>query len=369
MTFVEAENLIPCAGRDEPYDLFMQIRFLFAMALVPIVMLAPPGQAQSPVRSDAAFLLERSEIVLPSGRKMNLVCAGSGSPTVVVESGLGSHMLHWQKVAGRMSRMTKTCFYDRAGFGFSDPSPNSLTATSVTDDLYLLLRQAKIKGSVVLVGHSLGGLYATVYANRFRKGVAGMVLIEPSFAQQDKDLTPAQRQQDETSFKTSVAGLRSCAAQARTGKLSTEPHEECFAFAPNRTPEEKAFLTYQFTRPFRYEAMATAIEAQHSGDGRSDANSKAGLATRRSYGNMPLVVLTAERAQNSTETPAERELAVKAWTSWKTGHDELAARSSYGTSSVVSDTGHFIQIDQPDAVVDAVKRVVEAARRSRSKVR
>lgn len=347
----------------------MLVRRTVAVAFLTATMLGAWGQAKSSEADDSAFLLEKRKVALPIGRRMNLVCAGNGSPTVLVESGLGSHMLHWQKVAGRISQLTKTCFYDRAGFGYSEPSSSPLTATSVTDDLHSLLRQAKITDSLVLVGHSLGGLYATVYANRFRKSVSGMVLIDPSFARQDKDLTPAQRVQDEVSYKASLAGLRSCAALARSGKLSTEHHEECFAFAPNRKPSEKAFLLYQFARPFRYEAMASEIVAQHSSDGISDANAREELATRRDYGNMPLIVLTAERPQNPNQTAAESELAATAWTSWKAGHDEIASRSRNGASVVVANTSHFIQLDRPDAVIEAVTKVVEAARRGHTNIR
>ena len=318
---------------------------------------------------DDAFLMQRHEVSIGSGRAMNLVCAGSGSPTVIVESGLGSHMLHWQNIAVRMSQLTKTCYYDRAGFGYSGPSDVPLTATSVTDDLRSLLRHARITGPLVLVGHSLGGLYATVYANRFPRNVAGMVLIDPSFAQQDKELSPAEREQDEAGFKTSVTQLRDCAALARAGKLSTDSHEECFAFAPNRLPAERAFLLYQFTRPYRYEAMASEIEAQHSSDGMSDENSKIELATRRKYGRMSLIVLTAERVPSQNESPVERERAIKSWQHWKAGHDALASRSTRGASLVVSKTSHFIQIDRPDAVVEAVERVVQQTRPSRLKVR
>ena len=314
--------------------------------------------------SDAGFLMNRHEVLLANGQRMNLICAGTGKPTVIVESGLGSHMLHWQKVALRLSTQTRTCFYDRAGFGFSDASLKALTTKSVTDDLHSLLRQAGISRPVVLVGHSLGGLYATVYANRFVKDVAGLVFIEPSFAQQDKGLSPAQRVQDEIAFKASVTKLRSCAVLARAGRLANETHEDCFAFASNRTPAEKDFLSYQFTRPYRYEAMASEIEAQHSTDGVSDINSKFEIDTRRKFGKMPLVVLTAEMAQNPNDSPADRELALRSWASWKAGHNQLASRSTIGTSIVVANTGHFIQIDQPDAVVEAVGKVVAYIRRS-----
>lgn len=143
------------------------------VATICVVLALDSSGAQPAVSSDEAFLLERHDVSLPDGRRMNLVCAGEGAPVVIVESGLGSHMLHWQRVAGRFSQITRTCFYDRAGFGYSDPAARPLTATTVTNDLNALLHRAKIEFPVVLVGHSLGGLYASVFANRFPKSVSG----------------------------------------------------------------------------------------------------------------------------------------------------------------------------------------------------
>ncbi|MBS0482303.1 MAG: hypothetical protein JSR96_09145 [Proteobacteria bacterium] len=190
-----------------------------------------------------------------------------------------------------------------------------------------------------------------------------MVLIDPSFAGQDGYLTSEQRKQDRVSFAASLKELGVCAALARSGKLATNTYEACNAFAPNRSEVEKTYLRYQFTRPYRYEAMASELVAQHSNDGLSDTNSRIEVSSRRDWGNIPLVVLTAERAKNPNETTAQRILAEKAWAYWKAGHDRLAARSTIGKSTIVTETGHFIQIDQPDVVVDAVATTVDLARR------
>jgi pimeloyl-ACP methyl ester carboxylesterase len=307
--------------------------------------------------------MQKHLVAISGGRKMNLVCAGRGKPTVVFESGLGTNLLTWQKVVDQVARITRTCFYDRAGYGYSDPPGRPSTAANSAQDLHSLLIRARVRRPVILVGHSLGGLYATFYADKYYGDVAGLVLIDPAFAEQDKDEDPAQRAQDKTAFEANVALLRACAALARSGKLTSEKHEECFAFAPNRTPEEKSFLTYQYTRPHRYEAMASEAESLHSDDGRSDLDSRQENAAKRSFGNKPLIVLTAAESPNPNETEAQRAASSRLWRSWKAGHDKLAARSRRGRSIVVSGTGHFIQLDQPQSVIDAVKEVVEDARR------
>lgn len=298
------------------------------------------------------------------GRRLNLVCVGKGSPTILFEDGLGSNLLHWQSMIDPVSRLTRACFYDRAGYGYSDPPGRPSTAANVSGDLHALLLRSGVQRPVVLVAHSLGGLYATVYADKYPDDVAGLVLIEPSFAEQDKDDDATQRAKDEIAFKTNISQLRNCASLARAGKLALEPHEECFAFAANRTTQEKAFLTYQMVRPYRYEAMASESESQHSANGRSDVNSREEVAAQHSFGDMPLMVLTAAEAVDLKAPKAERSISERLWRSWKAGHDRLAARSAHGRSVVVSESGHFIQLDQPQAVIDAIKKVVQEVRQA-----
>jgi pimeloyl-ACP methyl ester carboxylesterase len=134
--------------------------------------------AQTAVESPE--LLKKNLFDIGGGRHMNMVCIGEGSPTVVFDYGLGSHLLHWQKVQQPVSAFTRACFYDRAGYGYSDSSPRPSMAENVVDDLHSLLAKAGITEPVVLVGHSIGGLYATLYADKYLDQVAGLVLIDPS---------------------------------------------------------------------------------------------------------------------------------------------------------------------------------------------
>jgi pimeloyl-ACP methyl ester carboxylesterase len=306
--------------------------------------------------------MQKNLVTIEGNRDLNFFCVGHGSPSVIFETGLGSHLLHWQKLVGPISELTRTCFYDRAGYGFSDPSRHASTAANAVRDLHVLVQRAGVQRPFVLVGHSLGGLYATLYADRHVEDVAGLVLIDPAFAEQDKDQTPKQFADDRVTFQANIAQLRTCAALARSGKLASEPHAECFAFAKDRTDEEKAFLTYQMVRPYRYEAMAYEAESQHSADGKSDVNSREERSARRTFGRMPVTVLTAAEDIRPEASPAERASSARLWGSWKRGHDELAARSHRGQSVVVSGTGHFIQLDKPEAVIDAIKDVVATVR-------
>lgn len=320
------------------------------------------GSVRAQASSADVVLTTKHLVQIADGRRFNLVCDGKGAPTVVFEAGLGANLLTWQKVVEPVTRTTRACFYDRAGYGYSDAPRAPSTAEHAVDDLHNVLRRAHIRLPIVLVAHSVGGLYSTLYADRYPKEVAGLVLIDPSFAEQDKGESADELAKDAIAFHDNVSHLRACAALAQSGKLASETHAECFAFAPERTPQQKTFITYQMVRPARYEAMASEAESQHSPDGRSDINSRQEISDHRAFGNMPVIVLTAALAPNPTVSASERAVAERNWGLWKAGHDALAARSARGRSIVVQDTGHFIQVDQPSAVVTAIEDVVRASR-------
>ena len=111
------------------------------------------------------------------GRRLHLHCVGSG-PTVILEAGGGASSLVWGRVQAELASFARVCAYDRAGLGWSEPSPRPPTPTNVAEDLRRLLERAGLAGPYVLVGHSLGGLYAQAFAFRYPDLVAGLVLVD-----------------------------------------------------------------------------------------------------------------------------------------------------------------------------------------------
>lgn len=112
------------------------------------------------------------------GRRLHLNCSGSGSPTVVLESGLGETSPAWTRITAEVSQSTRVCAYDRAGQGWSDDVGAPQDGLAIAADLHTLLARAGEPGPYVLVGHSAGGPYVMTYAARFPDEVAGMVLLD-----------------------------------------------------------------------------------------------------------------------------------------------------------------------------------------------
>src|SRR3954462_15480979 len=114
------------------------------------------------------------------GYRLHLNCTGSGSPTVVLQSGLGEFSASWARIAPAVAGTTRVCAYDRAGQGWSDDAPQIQDGVQAATDLHTLLDRAGENGPFVLVGHSIGGSYAMTYAARYPEQVAGMVLLDAS---------------------------------------------------------------------------------------------------------------------------------------------------------------------------------------------
>jgi len=136
---------------------------------------------------------DRVELVDIGGRKLQLLTRGEGSPTVVIEAGLGEPPIEsgsWRTVLDAISRSNRICIYDRAGLGKSDPPPKlPRTSRDVADDLDALLVKAGVPGPYLLVGHSWAGNHLRVFAGRHPEKVLGVVLVDSAHPDQDEKWT------------------------------------------------------------------------------------------------------------------------------------------------------------------------------------
>jgi pimeloyl-ACP methyl ester carboxylesterase len=122
------------------------------------------------------------------GHRLHIDCAGTGSPTVVLQSGLGGMSVLWSRIAEQAGRTTRVCAYDRAGQGWSDDVDAPQDGIAIAEDLHTLLERAGEDGPYVLVGHSAGGVYSMIYADRYPDQVAGMVLLDSMSPDEFTDL-------------------------------------------------------------------------------------------------------------------------------------------------------------------------------------
>jgi pimeloyl-ACP methyl ester carboxylesterase len=284
----------------------------------------------------------RQFATLADGRQIYLDCQGSGAPAVIFDSGAGGDHTRWKGVQQEIAKTTQACTYDRAAFGLSDPAPPPRDTAAVANDIDGMLTAAKIAGPYILVGHSLGSYHVRQFANtRFDK-MAGMVLVDPSGDGQ------AAR------FATAIPKLPTIINATQDKQKSLGCVEKMRAnLVPHSDPLVK---DCQWNDADTIEGYLSEVDSM---DG---ASTEQLTESWRSYGDLPLIVLT--RGDYVKGMPPEfndkdRAAMKKVWTDL---HLEMTALSTAGEHHVVADSGHYIQADQPQAVITAITDVLTKAR-------
>src|SRR4051794_24787976 len=180
------------------------------VALIAVLALAGASYEAISGAGDARRYPAPGQLVDVGGYRLHIQCVGAGSPTVVLDAGLGGSSLDWSLVQVELGRTTRMCAYDRAGMGWSDPGPQPRTPRQIADELYTLLTNAGVAEPYVLVGHSLGGKNVRLFALSHSEQVVGMVLVDTRSEYVDANTSPAEAQ----------AFQRGLAAQARQYRVT-----------------------------------------------------------------------------------------------------------------------------------------------------
>lgn len=326
-----------------------------AFAQSPSLALAPT------VPEDVRFLpyVEPGQLVDIGGRRINLKCSGAGAPTVVLMAGFASWSPVWYKTQPEIAKRTRVCAFDRPGYGFSDPAPRPPILNQIPEDLHAALKAANLPGPYVLVGHSLGGLEARMFAERWPQEVAGMVLLDTSPAAEyliEAGLPGFDESRDMEKGRSEA--LR-CAFLVANGPLdpSHPDYPVCVPALPPETPAAFRKVWPQFfTKDFAV-AKLSLITALYTH--RYDSADSIRL------GDKPLVVLSSDVGR---ETSGPQVTFWRGYRKqWFAQHEALARLSSRGVHRVVKDTSHMIHLDEPQSVADAVDEVLrQLPARSRS---
>ena len=297
--------------------------------------------------------IQPGQLVDIGGRHINMQCAGAGKPTVILLSGIFSWSVVWYKTQPVIAQKTRVCAFDRAAYGFSDPASRPQIVSDVVEDLHKALQAGSITGPYVLVGNSLGGLETRVYAQRWPEEVVGMILVDTSPAGEGL-IDENQPDFDETNGRESYAAdMLHCAFLAMHGPLepSMPEYKDCSSVdaLPRDTPAALRNLWPQFFTAYYFANKVSLMSSVYTH--RYDS------VDHRRLGAMPLVVLSAETTWN-TGTPAAARFSRSYQKAWIGMHEALARLSSRGVHRIIKGSGHHIQLDKPQAVIDAVDEVL-----------
>jgi pimeloyl-ACP methyl ester carboxylesterase len=328
-----------------------------------VVLVVPVGMAYQTIGSarDKRRFPPPGQMVDVGGYCPHIHSIGEGSPTVVFESALGSSSLSWALVHSDVAKFTRACSYDRAGLGWSGADPMPRTAQRIVKELHTLLTNARTKGPYVLVGHSFGRLTARLYAAQYPEEVVGMVLVDPADPSQWLQMTAGQRKRLETGARLSrrggvlarlgiarliaflvsagALGIARFSVSLVSGDALNRVAERILAPVKKLPSELWPMLRAIWVQPKFFEALASEMEYF--------PESAAQVAATGDYGDIPLVVLSA--GDPTTAQTMEQEA--------------VARLSSNGKIIIVPNSGHWIQLDQPQFVIDAIREVLQSARR------
>jgi pimeloyl-ACP methyl ester carboxylesterase len=252
---------------------------------------------------------QRARRVDVGGYALRMRVIGEGDPTIVFDSGLGDALEIWDSVQPEIAKQARTVLYDRAGIGKSDPGPHPRSAYCMVEELRLMLRAADIRPPFVLVGHSMAGFTLRVFAHNRPEEVAGLVFVDAS-------------------------------------------HEDLMSrWEAARTPEEWSGFQEKMEGVYKNAPEGELAEWRHFPQN---------AASMREIGpppDVPIAFLTSTRLDEASASVGITEEDMQAKLDL---HREWLVQAPQATHTVTEASGHYIQQDEPDLVIDAIRGVLWA---------
>ncbi|HKV74855.1 MAG TPA: alpha/beta hydrolase [Gemmatimonadales bacterium] len=298
-------------------------------------------------RLDAQRLPPIGQSVDIGGRTLLLNCLGSGAPAVVLDAGATTPGYGWIPIQRQLAPLSRTCWFDRAGEGWSDPGPFPLTSRADAQDLHAALHRAGVAPPYVLVGHSLGGLDVRVFAGLYPAEVGALVLVESAHEDEPVRAPPAYLGPRPPAFLWHPLHLLFTAA-ARFGllRLAAPP-------IPAHLPPDdsvRAIVTALSTRP---QAIAS-----YSSRGLVGPSSYAAAHAVTHVGDIPLIVLTRGRLPAAPRSQADSAALAYELVWQHEMQPQLARLSPRGRQVILPCSGHGVPEDDPGAIIAAVREIL-----------
>ena len=288
------------------------------------------------------------QLVDIGGYRLHIFCTGqseAGEPTVIIEAGSGSVGLMWSLVQSETSRFARICTYDRAGLGWSEPSPHPRTSDVITNELHTLLANARVVGPYILVGHSLGGIFVREYQYKFPQQVAGIILVDSGDGDLEKFMAGTQYMQTMSQFiKVSQTFSSTGLIKVFTGLSILLSSEPAYPELPAQSAKAIQAMTAKITETGTTEVAALPRIWEES------------RAHKKSMGNLPLTVIVHGHCSSCSQDPAQLAMEENGWLELQKHIASLSTNSRLIVAN--PQTGHDVQIDQPGLIVDAILAII-----------
>lgn len=270
------------------------------------------------------------KLVDVGGYRLHIYCEGDGIPAIVFDSGTGGFSLEWTRVQKVLSRRTRVCSYDRAGYGWSDMGPLPRTSERITRELHTLLEKAQVTGPYILAGHSFGGYNAQLFARNYPDETAGLVLIDSSHPEQAKR------------FPSRGPKIR------RQARPWSHTHNIFKLILHPNYPDEIALTAQRIIQSWhhrltwREEMNVFSLSAKQ-------------VLESRPMPAVPVVVLTRGRRVWPHDAYGNEMERI-----WMELQDELSELGTNPVHLIAERSGHMIHLDQPGIVISAMQTMLDA---------
>ena len=288
----------------------------------------------------------QGELVDIGGFRLHINCMGQGTPTVVMDAGAGAPSITWGLVPSSIAKFTRVCIYDRAGFGWSDPNLKvSRTSQQSVDELHTLLNKAGIKPPYILVGHSLGGANMRLYASQYPQDVVGLVLV---------DSTHENSMTSET-FKRIKRELWLCIVMRVASRVGVLRLIGEFNLLPIFENIKQKIQKYPLSVQALFDTYKSYCYCSHywatvSSELANLQKSLKLLETVTSLGELPLIVLSGAKDPQMSDERFQHFLSRQL---------DLTKLSSNSQHIIAENSGHLVQLDQPELVISAVHQLIK----------
>lgn len=315
-----------------------------AVGLVALLILSGLTYEQLARRSVFKRFAPLGEFVEVDGRTAHLRCLGEGRPTVVLEAGFGPDGSEsWASIMPDIASISRVCAYDRAGILWSEPGKEPRDAYHIADELHALLATASESPPFVLVGHSLGGLFVRVFADRYGDEVSGVVFVDSSHPEQGERL-PQVVVEASAALPSPVFMKASAALGVMRWGLRADAH------VADGEPQNLTELLL----PRSVTGLLTEMDAIDTFAAQTAATSD--------LGDRPVVVLTAGQVAEGIRQAFDEAVLEETHAVWLELQGELAALSTNSDHRVIERASHYIHQQAPEAVRTAIADVVMAVR-------
>ncbi len=278
------------------------------------------------------------EMIDVGTHKMHINCIGEGSPSVIIDSGIGGFSLEWIRIQNNLAEDVRICSYDRAGYGWSEPGPKPRTTAQISFELKKLLTEANIPGPYLMVGHSFGGYNIRYFANLFPDEVAGMVFVDASHPEQfnTEEFKRVRKEAETKQFK-------------RKNSFSVRTIRPVIA---NNFPAENKRTAYMLMLTLKSK-MTLIDELDNMEFSAQELNRHEELGNY----HFPVVVITrGKRVWPHTDMGDRREQQ------WLWLQSDLNNISSQSYHFIARNSGHIVHLDEPELVSTNIMFALERAR-------